>query len=176
MEEEIIEKLHNSGQTDFMIFRSYFLLSPKFRIAYENLKDLKLIEEVSFKGTSFVNLSDEGVEASLKGLETWVEQKVYEDIREGKFILNKSTTRLEVEALRRLKNEGEVYEYSKRQYKIGSGPSNFIKIPKPGKTRRNTKGQSTRAFFNNSYVQGIIITVVGGIVVYLIISTLSSLF
>lgn len=173
MEEEILEKLHDSGQTDFMIFRSYFPLSPKFRIAYENLKDLKLLEEVSFKNITFVNLSDEGVEASLKGIESWVEQKVYEDIKEGKFTLNKSITRLEVEALQRLKNEGEVYEHSKKQYKIRSGPSNFIKIPKPSKTRRNNKALSIRAFFDNSYIKGIIITVVGGIFLYLIISNFS---
>lgn len=175
MEQKILDKLHDSGKTDFMIFRNYFPFTPNFRIAYNNLKTLKLIEENRYSDITFINVSDDGAEAAFKGLDVWVKNKVYGDVKRGEFILTKQTTRLEVNALKELENAGDIKEYQKRKYKIVFNQS---RNKKP-KAKRFVGGKVVKIhepkfetrlknFFNNNYVSGIIIGVIGGLIILII--------
>ena len=118
MEKQILERLSKRGSTDFMIFRTDFPMTGEFKPAFENLKRLDLIENELENNKTLVTLTLDGIDATKNGLDKWVKEKVYTEIKNREFILTKSTTDLEINALRDLEDDGFVYEYDKRKYKV----------------------------------------------------------
>ena len=126
MEKQILEKLLKRGRTDFMIFRGDFPITGDFKPAYENLLKLDLIANERETDKTLITLTPDGIDANKKGLERWVNEKVYSEIKNREFVLTKETTSLEINALRDLEDNGYVYEYDKRKYKITPNkPLNF---------------------------------------------------
>lgn len=118
MENKILQRLSKRGPTDFMVLRPDFPFKSEFSASYKNLLKLKLIEEKRVDKDTIVQLTLDGTEASHKGIDKWAENKVFDEIKKREFVLNKDTSNLELNALRYLEDEGEVYKVEKRKYRV----------------------------------------------------------
>ena len=118
MEELILKKLLKRGKADFMSLRYDLPITTDFKPAFENLQKLKLILSEKQNNETIYFLSQDGIDANIKGLEKWAEEKVYNEIKERCFGLTKDTSSIEIKALRNLEDEGFIYEVEKRKYKV----------------------------------------------------------
>jgi hypothetical protein len=118
MEKQILQTLSKLGQTDFTILRADFPFTNQFGSSYKNLLALSLIEEKRDLNNTLISLTSEGIEATYRGLEKWVENMVLDEIKNKKFILTKDTTNIELRALRNLEDDDKIYEAEERKYKV----------------------------------------------------------
>ena len=143
MEELILKKLLKRGKADFMSLRYDLPITTDFKPAFEKLQELKLIESEEQNKETIYFLSQDGIDANIKGLDNWAQEKVYTEIKDRCFGLTKDTTSIEIKALRNLEDEGFIYEVEKRKYKVVPQKKFSLKtdkvIPPEKKTSNNGK-------------------------------------
>ena len=155
MENKILQRLSKRGPTDFMILRPDLPYTSEFPGSYKNLLKLKLIEEKQVDKNTIVQLTLDGVEASHKGIDKWVQNKVFEEIKKREFVLTKDTSEMELKALRYLEDNKEVYEIEKRKYRVfpGKNSSKIINNPSnQAKTGKNSNNKIKNAKKNGGLV------------------------
>jgi len=118
MEELILNKLSKKGKADFTSLRYDLPITTDFKPAFENLQKLKLVLSEKQNNETIYFLSQDGIDANIKGLEKWAEEKIYNKTNERSFILTKCISSIEIKALRSLENKGLIYEVEKGKYKI----------------------------------------------------------
>lgn len=115
MEQKILRRISQTGRVPFMELRAHFPLA-NFTVAYQNLKRIKVIQEIPGEGESNVEITPEGREAIIKGFSDWMKEKVFNDVKNGDFILTKELTDLETSAARLLEQEGYIIKSGKFNY------------------------------------------------------------
>ncbi|NLP59329.1 hypothetical protein [Lutibacter sp. B1] len=148
MEELILKKLLKRGKADFMSLRYDLPITTEFKPAFENLQKLKLIEFEKQNNEMIYFLSQDGIDASIKGLDRWAKEKVYNEIKERCFGLTKDTSSIEIKALRDLEDEGFIYESEKRKYKVVPQRKLNINNNKDNSIEKKTSNNRKKGFLS----------------------------
>ncbi|ETN94017.1 hypothetical protein [Zhouia amylolytica] len=146
IEKKIIQILSERDHLDFMTIRALFPFGiTSVERKCEDLITLGLITTEKIDSEVKYALTDDGAQAITQGIDHWVINKVFNNIKNNSYTITKSTPGLERYAIKKLEKEGEIYlegKFYKTKLGQNTGAENIVLNTPP----INSKKQSNKGW------------------------------
>ncbi|UNY97749.1 hypothetical protein MQE36_11705 [Zhouia spongiae] len=144
IEKKIIQILSERDHLDFMTLRAFFPIRvTSVERKCEDLITLGLITTEKIDSEVKYALTDDGAQAITQGIDHWVINKVFNQIKSNSYTITKSTPGIERYAIKKLEKEGKIYlegKFHKTKLSQSTGAENIVLNTPP----INSKNQSHR--------------------------------
>ncbi|MFD1096098.1 hypothetical protein [Salegentibacter chungangensis] len=121
IEKRILQILSDRDHFDFMGLRASFPIGvTSVEKRCNDLIRLKLIAKEKIDNEYKYSLTDKGAQVLTLGLEKWIRTETFTEIKNGPYVVTKSTPNIERYTIRSLESEGKIY-FDGKHYKIVPG-------------------------------------------------------
>ncbi len=121
IEKRILQILSERDHFDFMNLRASFPIGvTSVEKKCNDLIKLRLINKEKIDGETKYVLTDKGAQVITQGLDNWIRNKVFNEIKDNPYVVTKSTPSVERFTVRTLESEGKIY-FDGKIYKIVPG-------------------------------------------------------